>query len=235
MLNRYRTIKRSPTVQILMPSDSNISTLARFDAEYCLFKVVCISPSLNGGALIFPLVNQMSIFNSQGKIARTLVYGLFTGFAWPMLFFTGVSQFRLKASAQSVDDTNFLITGYDLVENSYQDRLPVAFPSLSMTGSPDFGTVNLGEPAQVTLTFTNDGEADLILNSYDLSDWINFDVIYVGSENYFSQSLLRPGESVNLTFSLDSGTEGTYSSLVSLLNNSADSPFEFTLTAEVVS
>lgn len=89
-----------------------------------------------------------------------------------------------------------------------------------------FGKIIEGEKISTNFTFTNVGEAPLIINDYD--------VACTCTKIEFPSKPIPPGESAEIIVNFDStGKMGYQDRTIKLLSNAKDSPFELRITMVV--
>jgi hypothetical protein len=123
-----------------------------------------------------------------------------------------------------VDDIVFITEG----------TTPVTAPEIEVTGTTDFGDVDLNDTASQTYTIENIGDGDLNLTGSPL--------VSIGGTNpsqfYVSQqpsTPVAPGSSTTFTVVFDPSSEGTKNATVSIANDDADeNPFTFNITGNGV-
>jgi hypothetical protein len=121
-----------------------------------------------------------------------------------------------------VDDIVFITEG----------QAPVTYPEIEITGTLNFGTVELTQTASQTYTINNTGDGDLLLTGNPLvaisgTHASQFTVTTMPS------ATIVPASSSTFTIQFAPTSEGTKTATVSVANNDSDeNPFTFNITGE---
>ena len=121
---------------------------------------------------------------------------------------------------------NFGLTGEVVAVPVPEITVTVNASNLSDGGAIDFGATTEGVPVSQTVTITNDGNADLTLDSITLP---------FGFSSDFVAQTLQPGQSADLVLTLDATLPMLTTGELLLDNNDADeNPFNILLTGDVI-